>query len=351
MGILRPTSALFAEETIGDYNVTDEYLAEEFMDVHDMEFDYEPTLEGAAAVIAYGQDTFNSIDQEFGMAQLEHFLLNKESMPITEGFGDKATGYLEKIKYWLKSLGNKIKKLFDKFFAMLSKYVMNDKDFIKKYESKIKDASTNGFKFQGYNFTLGDNVDTARGKLSKFEKTTLDTSIIDAHKDKTTIDIKDEMRGLVIGGSKVTASEFGKELFKKFRGKQDSKVDVTVDKASIISTIKTAKDDKAAANKAYNALKKVINDKISAIGTLEKALKKDDAGSDRGKKSQAASLIVEDMKAELEVLQYYNGAYLRAIKDRNRQCRAMAVKLMYGKTKESAEEFYGSASFNSNLFV
>lgn len=330
-------ATVFTENTNNNIDITDEFIQKEFADVKDMDFPYEPTMEGAEAINAAIEGEYYDICEECGFKELEYFSINRTEMPVNEAFGDG--GWIEKSKNFFISIGKKIKALFDRFMVMLNRFIMTDKAFVKKYGDKIKSASTAGVEIKGFKFDLSNGVDKAASRLSAYVNagpgatTTL-------HKDKKQEEIVSQIRAKAIGGgeSELSGSEFSKELFKLFRSGEESKVDLTsISTSDIVSEITTAKKDKEDAMKAYTAIKKTINDMIKATESLRGNLKKEEGSTTNGNAQKAATNSIDDMKSVLSVLQTYNGAYLTAIKARNRQNKGIALKLISGSKTENFE--------------
>ena len=340
--------------------VTDEYLNEEFGDLMDSYFgdgvsEYEPTLEGAQAVAVYMEDSWNDLQQDYDLQQLKYYVENGTQMPVDEeyigilnegkfdGLKEKAGNIKTKVVGWLNKVWAKIKQLFAKFFGMLTAWVGSDKQFVKKYKSLIKDkkAPTD---YQGYNFTItsSNDVNFADSKLSGYHfKSTL--SIDNENFNKG--DIMEEMRGKVFGEGPLSKSEFSKKCFATFRnGKaKGEKENVKCNLTELLSHVETAAQDKKDANKAYKTIKKTIEDNIKAINQSRmdsgrEALKGETTPKAAMSAQKGFSNAIAQMKGAISVLNQYNGAYLTAIKDRNRQARAIIAKVVYGKAKEEAND-------------
>jgi len=334
MGRYSGTSGVFNEGAFGgSIDISEEGIQKEFADVHGLEFPYEPTMEGAEAINAYMEEEYLDICQEQGFLELSYFERNRVEMPVNEAFGDG--GFIDKAVQFFKKIGQKIKSLFDKFMVMLNRFIMSDKDFIKKYESKIKSASTSGFEFKGYNFTLeGSNgVDAAAGRIGG-----LSDSINSKSEDKSSENITSEIRAKALGQSgELSASEFSKELFKIFRGGEDSKVDVKVSTSDICEQVKSAKKDKEDALKAYKAIKTKLEATIRVIEGEKSKLQKQTGSEANGEHQRKDTRWIDAYKSQISVLQTYNGGYLSAIKARNRQNKSIAVKLITGSGKKDSK--------------
>jgi len=332
----RYSSMIFNENAnSGPIDISDEAIQREFADVQGIEFHYEPTMEGTEAINAFTEEEYFDICESCGLKELEYFSINRVEMPVNEAFGDG--GFLEKVKNFFISIGKKIKVLFDKFIMMINRFVMNDKAFVKKYGDKIKSASTVGVEYKGFNFSISENgIDKAESKLSKYF-TRSDSEILSSHKDTKSEEISAKIRGAALGQSELSSSEYSKELFKLFRKGEDSKVNVTINADNIVSEITSAKQDKTDAMKAYKSVKTFINKLISIVDGRKKSLGKETGSVENGDAQRACTYDVEDLKTCLSAIQTYNGAYLTAIKARNRQNKGVALRLITKTAKEGYE--------------
>lgn len=309
----------------------------DFSDVKDLSFDYEPTLEGAAAVDAFIEQEWLGLCEEQGLEELAYFEKNRKELPFDESGidADKADdngndagsekkkegeskGFKQKAIDFFNSVWNKIKLLGSKFLDLIVKFVGSDKQFIKRYEQKIKDADVSGIEFDGYNFTIDDEVSS------------LGTEVMSATfaKDASNEDILKQIRGLVSTGkeSSLSAEEFNKEMFKRFRDGQTEKVKVKIDKQAIIDELKTGSYSKKATQEGIKIIKNSVNIFIADVKS-NKALNRTDESTRSIRNDVAVCKMV------LSVLQLANGQMLKAIKDRNRQAKAIAVKIVSASGK------------------
>ena len=308
---------------------------------------HEPGLEGACHIVAEAEANYNAIMQAVGVAELAVFESTGQEM-VYEAADIK--GFFGKIKEYFVNLLQKIKGLFKKFFAMFDSYVKNDKDFINKYKKDLVGANTRGFKYKGYHFTL-DAVDVNKA-ASKIESllpnsTPTDKNGLDEFikKFEDRAELIEKIRGAVVGESSLEAAEFTKELFKKLRSGEDTKEEL--DNISVkdqIDAISANSSLKKAAEKQYSDLEKEIKDVIKSVEKAEKDLLKNlpddvDAAQLRAAKIKAASTHVACLKDKLAILQVVNGAKLTAIKDCNRQAKAICVALINYKPKNESTSF------------
>lgn len=297
----------------------------------------EPGIEGACAIVAESEMNYNKIMQAVGIAELNYFAENGQEMVYEAG---TASAFIEKAKQFFKNIWEKIKGLFKKFFSMFDSYVKSDKDFVNKYKKHLLSVDTRNFKYKGYQFDKL-NIDLEKCASSAI------TSLPANYSDK--MDRNDEIekaRAAAIGKSSgLTASEFTKELFMLFRKGEDAKIDLeNISVSEQLSHISGSSALKKNAEKNYKDLEKTINNNIKKLNNIEKELVKlvpgkDDVSAD----IKQANHGIWAMKEALNITQLINGANLTAIKDQNRQAKAICVKLMNYKAKNESTDFGGGA--------
>lgn len=313
---------------------------------------HEPGLEGACHIVAESEANYNAIMQAVGVAELAVF--ESTGMEMVYEAGD-VKGFFGKMKEFFLNLWEKIKGLFKKFFAMFDSYVKNDKDFVNKYKKDIISANTKGFKYKGFNFTL-DTVDVEKaagridgviGNMTSLDKATAE-SYVKKYEDR--VELMEKIRGAAIGESSLEASEFTKELFAKLRSGEDTKEELdNVSAHDQLIAISENSALKKAAEKQYKDLEKEIKDVIKTLEKNEKTLLKEvpdktdkDATELRAVQIKAANIQIANLRDKMSVLQIVNGAKLTAIKDCNRQAKAICVALMNYKPKNESTSVYES---------
>lgn len=309
-------------------------------DIEDI-FDYEPTLEGANAINSFMEEEWFDICQEQGLDELSYFQKNRKELPFNESDNKPAvpneTDYTDpkhnkpkeedtslktKVVKLFTSILEKLKMMMDKFLKILSQYLATDKQFITRYEKKIKDADLSRFKFEGYNFTL-DGEHTVESADKR-----LDTVLLDPDDNLSKEEIGSIIRGTILNKKQdVSSSDYGKELFKYFRNNTDVKTFIQINKDDIVNEIKSANDSRKKTIDAYNSVKKAINDKITMI--------KNETKFTNAKKKVDIRWEIDVLKIFISVLQIYNANYLFALKARNRQNKAVAIKLITQEQQES----------------
>lgn len=313
---------------------------------------HEPGLEGAYHIVAESEANYNAIMQAVGVAELAVF--ESTGMEMVYEAGD-VKGFFGKMKEFFLNLWEKIKGLFKKFFAMFDSYVKNDKDFVNKYKKDILSANTKGFKYKGFNFTLDAvDVEKAATKIDSLLPNSTPSNkagleeFVRKHEDR--VELVEKMRGAAIGESSLEAAEFTKELFAKLRSGEDTKEELdNVSAHDQLIAISENSALKKAAEKQYKDLEKEVKDAIKSLEKAEKDLLKGvpnkgdkEATELRALEIKAANVHVANLRDKLNVLQIVNGAKLTAIKDCNRQAKAICVALMNYKPKNESTSVYES---------
>lgn len=313
---------------------------------------HEPGLEGAYHIVAESEANYNAIMQAVGVAELAVFESTGAEMIYEAG---DVKGFFGKMKEFFMNLWEKIKGLFKKFFAMFDSYTKNDKDFIAKYKKDIATANTKGFKYKGYNFTL-DAVDVQKSanKIHSMlpnstpnNKSGLEEFI---KKFEDRVELVEKMRGAAIGESSLEASEFTKELFKALRSGEDTKIEIdNVSANEQLLAISENSALKKAAEKQYKDLEKEVKEAIKTLEKSEKELVKDIPGKGdkegaelRALQIKAANIHIANLRDKLNILQIVNGAKLSAIKDCNRQAKAICVALINYRPKNESTSVFES---------
>lgn len=312
---------------------------------------YEPGIEAAWGIVAESEANYNAIMQAVGVEELMVYESTGEEMVYE---ASQVSGFFGKVKEFFMKIWEKIKGLFKKFFAMFDSYTKNDKDFINKYKSHLLKVDTRNFEYKGFNFdktklniSLSDvdkKVAAQANSIVGPMATSLDSTKLDnyikAAEDR--VDIVEKMRGAAIGESSLTATEFTKELFKMFRSGEESKETLdNINVSELLMNIAANNDLKKNAEKAFKDLEKTIKDEIKTLEKAEKDMTKNmpEAGELRAKQIRHANNVIYFKKEKMNILQVVNGAKLTAIRDLNRQSKAICVALMNYKPKNESFEF------------
>ena len=325
--------------TITNVNESVDFLS----DAQEVDFKHEANLEGALMNIYESEVNWNSLMKAVAMDELTHFVENGE-MAVYEGA--RLDSFFAKMKEFFKSLWTKIQGFFNKFFAMIAQFVLTDKAFVKKYEKALRDKTTTGFEYKGYEFTNLDDSNemkqlaaqvmnsTQRVKDAKDlePKSVEEIKAITKSLGENETKINDGYRGKMVKKSSVEYDDYAKELYMYFRKGEDSPSTISgVNIDAQIKYISDAKDNIKAAKEDMNIYKKSINDVIDALNKAEKALGSADKEEDKAKNSAISSCILKSIastKSMLSIAQTYSGAKVSALKARNRQAKSVCVKVL-----------------------
>ena len=339
------------------------------------EFGQEITAETGYVLVAEAEENWNKIMKAVGIHELNVLEATGEEVVYE---ASNAGSFLDKLKDFFKMIWEKIVAVFKKFFAMIDSWIKSDKDFVKKYEKELRSkTNTTDFKFKGYKFSDGVSVNDASDKIEKsfksdlFSEYTTSTDDLNALAERLgdkleEIDGKfdkmdecvDAARGAVFGESSLDSKEFGEELFKCYRSGEDSKEEYSLSDLGgineILSTISNAATTKKAAESEYKALKKTIDDMIKKVDKWKPAFKNGDEldAKRNGLLAGIASKYSRALKDHLGLVQIVNTAKLQALKDENRQAKAICVKLLTYKPKNESVTHYGeSGSFLDDVVL
>ena len=326
----------------------------------------------AATVRACAESTANytNIMMAVGMDELEAYTESGATY-----VQESSDGFFNKVKEFFKKLIAKIKGIFEKFIAVVSQWTKSDSSFVSKYKKQISTASTKDFKFQGYKFTIKSGVDfiaettaykTAISSLGGVELSNniSKTAIEKVREDQE--DILDAVRQAAVNlvssitnysSSTVSSSEFAKELFEALRDGDSAKQEIgddVVPSQELAKIINTA-DVKKQANNAYKTIIKAIDADIKHIEKLQKAalagLKDEANREENANKTAAAGVLVSLMENSKQIATQAFGAYIQAVKDENRQAKAICVKLITRKVKNEQTSMSEGASFLSGVHM
>lgn len=346
---------------------------------------YPVGLEGALMHVYENECNYNALMKAVGISELKYYQETGKSLFVHEA--GALSGFIEKAKAFFKKVIEKIKQIFHKFAAVMNQYMMSDREFIKKYSKELYRKNLADFEFNGYKFEKLSGVITNTKTFTADYSTTINRSDINklnpehvptGNTTPLTSDQVDDAietaRGeflKLIGGTagKYTESEFREELHNILYG--DGKEDL--DKISIrewLQYIETTKTDVKDVEKQQKLIIKNIDDHIKALDKLQTTINKKDMtggelygdGVDQTKLSDKSDNFLEkmnqnlnntvtEMKAESNFKTIYFGMLVQAVKDRNRQAKAICVKAIGYNKKESANYGYYGESSVDDLFA
>lgn len=317
---------------------------------------YELGLSGALMHVYENECNFNAIVKSVGLSELKYYQETGKDLFLNEA--GAFSSFIAKVKEFFKKVLEKIKAIFHKFMAVINSFVMKDKEFVKKYGNEIRRKDITDLEFNGYK-NLADRLEFDIDYGDGFDKLTnkFDTSVPkDKEVDGDLEKLKNENRGAIIGETgEYTRTEMLDKIREIVYGDKET-FDVTDTiranaVANIENTSKITKNYKEAYNKLDKALKQLIKD-------LEKAEKDyvnlgDSKEEDAGPNDDPKEFVKNKNAARTKNIQNYNkkinilkeladdatalhGFFAGAIKDANRQARAICVKIIGYKKQESA---------------
>lgn len=340
---------------------------------------YEDFTEGAMVAVAESETNYTRLMMGIGITEAVAYSETGEPMVYTESFiGD----VVDKIKAFFKKLWEKIKALFKRFILMFDQYFKSDKDFLKKYKSRILKSTNKDMTYSGYPFskangfqntTIIANFNNAEG-VNRLIDNHISPEILNAKANADTLserreDIVDRFRGSMLNKSNQTvdASDFHDELFEYFHGSTSKETlddsDPELNLSNCISILENNKEAVKEAQKVVDKIGKWIDDAVKRIEQESKrditAYKNNVNNSDEDKREYEAintklnNVYIGIYRDCGGVCTQFVGAVLTALKDMNRQARAICAKAIVksGKINEESagSEYFGGGSFLSSV--
>lgn len=319
-----------------------------------IECNYESFIEGAGSIIAESELNYSNIMKAVGLNELASFQATGGDDVLYESM-DGVKDFFKKVKEFFLKMLAKLRGLFNKFIALFNSYTKNDKDFVSKYRKTLTGiTSFKGFSYKGFKYTIDTNMTKSASSsiytyINNIIPVLTDSNVGSDHeaglkKLEDFNDVEDAIRGEALGKSGgFTAAEYRKELFEMLRNGESSKEtieDITSsDVREFLNTISDTSKDKKAAKDTLKPIEDKIKASIKELEKMEKAIlnnKDDEKASD---KMRAVKGRIDLLKAEQTALQEMNGQIFQAIKQRNRQAKAVCVSLINFTPKKESYEF------------
>lgn len=321
------------------------------LDIENMTFieaKYDNPFEDGMRIWAESELNYNNIMKAIAIDEL--YVLESTGREMIYEAG-ALKNFFTKMKEFFKNLWEKIKGIFQKFFTKMNSLIMKDKDFVKKYKPALMKAKTKDFEYEGFEFTninapikdpksvkeikqlseitaLGDD----ETKLKEY-KTSLEDDAFDNVMDAYRADLVSK------SGQKVASEDFSDALFEYFRNGESTKSTITtINVTDILNEISNTAKVKKDGETALKEIKRPIDAIIKDLERAERDAMKVTPGTDTNTaKVGAYNASIKAYKECMNSAQLFTTAKLQAIKDRNRQARAVCVKLLsYKPTNESA---------------
>lgn len=322
---------------------------------------YEANLEGALMLVYENECNYNALMRAAGLSELKYYQETGGDLFVQEAgaFG----GFLEKAKSFFKAVLEKIKALFKKFFMTINQFVMSDKQWVKKYEKDILRAtSIKDMEFKGYKFgDLDDTKAAARlqaaatreaGKLQAEAVSKRTHSEIGAFEDEDAVnDYIEKQRGEIVDEGPMDETEFREKLKEQYYGDTEKDVldDSDINLRQQLQYIKDTNESIKAAQITEKGVNKGLNDIIKA---LEKSIKEfskvtDDEKPDTDEAraiSKSKETAIKGINQEIKIMKALSndmttvcGIACQALKDRNRQAKAICIKAVSYHAKHKNE--------------
>lgn len=309
---------------------------------------YELGMSGALMHVYENQLNWNAIMKSVGISEMKYYQNTGRDLFVNEA--GAVAGFIEKVKAFFKKVIEKIKQIFKAFMAKINSFVMSDKEFLNKYRADIRRKNVEDLEFKGRelwlkplpaaNFDYSTYDKSAYGELIKTFGASSDKAASSDEMDN----IKETLRAKFLGKSgNFDSSEFRDEVEEMFKGDDPEVFDVTSTHVSdALKIIEDAKDAIKKADKEQKDSEKAIN---KVIDTLEKYQKELGKSKSTGDEFEKENNQIHNVEQEIECARCIAdcntvayGVYVGALKDQNRQAKALCVKVLGYNKKESYSE-------------
>lgn len=363
-------------------------------------------LEGALMHVWENECNYNAMMKAVGISELRYYQETGGDLFVQEA--GAFSGFINKAKAFFKKVIEKIKQIFHKFTAVISQYTMDDKKFVKKYEKEIMRRDYTDFEVEGYTFDgLGtyagdmkvkydDAVTNAYGEIAKL----LDEANANSHLTKNSTDSdyaskldtfsgkdnsrytgrstysadsdalttkKENARRTYFnkltsnnGTGGMESSEFSEELKEYLYGNGGDKDTIEIDNSKLrgyLEGIKKAEKDISYANRIEKKTTSEINAFIKRLEKIEGENVKYTSGETTDVTNKKNSYI-KTINDVISVAQSVSndvtvacGLLVQALKDRNRQAKAICVKALSYKNKNESATYTESYYDNDDIFA
>lgn len=354
---------------------------------------YPVGLEGALMHVYENECNYNALMKAVGISELKYYQETGKNLFVHEA--GAFAGFLSKAKAFFKKVIEKIKQIFHKFAAVMNQFTMSDKKFVKAYSKEINRKDISDFTFSGYTFegldtAINTSIDTEdKYKLNRFDsikkKSLVASGSTYQNDSDANNDYIEELRGRWL--QNVTGDNYGSLDESEFRdelkdflygngGEKEELDDKQIDKRKILQWIegtdKAIKDAERKQRDCTRAIEKyikkveefekIINKKDATYGDADIVSTKTQNGinsTDRDDKigdnadtyQKGINNYIAQMKAESNDIVIFFGMLTGALKDRNRQSKAICVKIIGYNKKESANYGYYGESSVDDLFA
>ena len=323
---------------------------------------YEVGLEGALMHVYENECNYNAIMKAAGIAELAYFKENGGDLFVQEA--SAGVGLIDRFIAFFKKVWEKIKQMCKKFVMKLTSLAGDDKKWAKKYRSQIL-SNFQAFKFNGYPYPMNvprfEDAATFVDKVGDITKAADDNTryASDKMSSEDKDDIVSSMRASICKASgSFDDKEYKDELHKMLYGESKEDIDIT---SNFITTAlnnienvsKDIKDAQDAEKKLTDKIKKFIDDLTKVKNKISKDIGGTQANPDDNdtitvKQDRMSSIsdIIDINKSFSQLATTAYGAYIGALKDRNRQNKAICVKALNSKSNKRLEKVGESAEYD-----
>ena len=343
----------------------------------------DPTMELSLQNVLESEMNWNATMQAIYLDELAYKAHTGEEKVYSV---NEAAGIFESIKNFFKKLWDKIKALFERFVAMFNSFAKSDSAFVNKYSKTLRKLTLKDFRCNIYTFSnLDKNINAIKGNIAEaIAKTTggqvsgtcenIVKDFIDGnkaeianlaagtHDQAVTAFAKalekskalDYFRGLTLdtANSPVSSENYSNKLFKYFRSqKQEPKETKITSVSEYLKEIENTPDAKEKAKENYDTFKDAIENILDTLDTLEDQYSEADTSNNKKPELQLKVTVkaANYLRSALGVAEIWNGAQLKAIKDRNRQAKSVCVKaLANGRKNEISTKYESSDIFGDD---
>ena len=305
-------------------------------------------LEGALMHVYENECNFNAIMKAVGVSELKYFRENGQDLFVNEA--GATGGFFAKARDFFLKVIEKIKMMFKKFMATINSFVMKDKDFVKKYrDSILRVTDLTDFNFKGYKFgdlssTAMDKVNTAVKKDTEFNTATITGDSKD-YKDQDELNSAiEKLRGKAVGENnmELTTNELSEKLKELFYGDGKEELE-NISLRTQLDIISNASSDIKTATNTQKTTEDTIKKYVKACEDAYKLESDKKASTMTDSEVEKSNIRLKNLndavtlaKEGSQILTTAYGVYIGALKDRNRQAKAICVKALGYKPKNES---------------
>lgn len=293
------------------------------------------------------EQNYNSIMMALAAQEIATLESTGTAMVYTEG-ALKDLG--KSLKTHITNFWKKIQGVFKKAMDWISQFVLSNKAFVKRFESR-KDLKTPTKEFKGYDFAKvytksdlpKDILEIVMGTYdAEHAEVKMDT---DAAEKQVRKDIIEKLGGTTSGDS----SDFASDLKKAFRNGKEEKSTIALTGGygykESLTFVKEGKKSKNTIKTAYEAVKYSVK---SLMKVADSVVASQDKGSDGEANARAMS---KGISVCIRMISQCQSAHLKAVQDSINQAKAIVVFFNANqpkkeeKTNESAFDFLSGVEF------